>query len=165
MFYAHLLALTSFQTNSGTFVESSSTGYETPSSIESETVSAESAPEANQDMPPPAPAQIRSVSGGAIDNPELRVGGGCTPSPFWNKVNKHLGGCNQMLNPTPQSRQPRNRRKRPAASMEGSLSSSSNAGLLMGGLSTRFTRSASTEEQHQIDQIVKGGTCAVQRVI
>jgi hypothetical protein len=158
IFYAHVLAITSFQTNSGTFVESSSTGYETPSSMES-TVSAEPAPEAKQDMPPPASTQIRSVSAGAIDNPELRTGGGCSRSPFCNKVNKHLGGCNQVLNPNPLSRQPRDRtdrRKRPAAAMEGSSSSSSN---------TRFTRSASTEVQHQVDQAVKGGTCAQQRDI
>jgi hypothetical protein len=162
IFYSHLLTPMSFQTNSGTFLESSSTGYETPSSMESEAVSAEPTPEANQDMLPPAPVQVRSVSAGAIDNPELRTGGGCTRSPFCNKANKHLGGCNQMLNPQVPSRQPRVRKKRPATSMEGSLSSLPNAGLITGGLGVRFTRSASTEKQHQI---ATGGTCAESRVI
>ena len=157
MFYAHLLALSSFQTNSGTFVESSSTGYMTPSSMES--MSSEPTPEAKQDMPPPASTQIRSVSAGAIDNPSLRTGGGCTRSPFCDKANKHLGGCNQVLNPNPLSRQPRDRtgRKRTAAAMEG--------GLMRGGLNDRFTRSASTEARHQVDLAVKGGTGAQQRDI
>jgi hypothetical protein len=160
--YGHLLAISSYQMHGGLSGDDASSGYETASIGSASTASVETnaTTVSNQGlMLAPASNQVRSLSESDKDNVAPRVTG-CKRTATCNKRDKHVGGCNQLLDPN--AKKPRVR-KRPAPPAGTTSSPSRNpAGLMMGNLRERFTRSASAEE---LQQIAKSGTGAASRAM